>query len=55
MGVWSSDDMALTEGQMTRSASSVSADFRYERIDGVSHWIPVEAPDQLNALLIDFL
>jgi len=55
MGVWSSEDMALTEGQMTRSASSVSGDFRYERIDGVSHWIPVEAPDQLNALLVDFL
>ncbi|MEP6658458.1 MAG: alpha/beta hydrolase [Acidimicrobiales bacterium] len=55
MGVWSSADMALTEGQMTRSASNVSGDFRYERIDGVSHWIPVEAPDQLNALLLDFL
>ena len=55
MGVWSSDDTALTEGQMSRSASSVSGDFRYERIDGVSHWIPVEAPDQLNALLLNFL
>ena len=54
MGVWSSNDMALTEGQMTRSASNVSGDFRYERIDGVSHWIPVEAPDKLNTSFSTF-
>ena len=54
MGVWSSKDEALTEAQMKNSADHVSGGFRYERIDGISHWIPTAAPDQLNALLLDF-
>jgi pimeloyl-ACP methyl ester carboxylesterase len=55
MGVWSSGDPALTEGQMTRSAAHVSGDWRYERIDGPGHWMQLEAPDEVNRLLLDFL
>jgi pimeloyl-ACP methyl ester carboxylesterase len=55
MGVWSSGDMALTEGQMTRSAAHVAGPWRYERLDGPGHWMQLEAPDALNGLLIDFL
>ena len=55
MGVWSSGDMALLEPQMKNSASMVEGEWRYERIDGSGHWIPVEAPDALNRLLLDFL
>ena len=55
MGVWSSDDYALTEVQMTASAEHVTGPWRYERIEGVGHDIPVAAPDQLNELLLDFL
>jgi pimeloyl-ACP methyl ester carboxylesterase len=52
MGVWSTDDMALTERQMTDSEKHVAGEWRYERIEDVSHWIPVEAPDRLNELLV---
>jgi pimeloyl-ACP methyl ester carboxylesterase len=55
MGVWSSDDFALTEVQMTASADHVTGPWRYERIEGVGHDVPSAAPDQLNALLLDFL
>ena len=55
MGVWSSGDFALTEGQMTRSAAGVSGPWRYERIDGPGHWMQLEAPEQVNRLLLDFL
>ena len=55
MGVWSKDDMALVEENVTGSAAHVTADWRYERIDGAGHWIPLEAPDELTALLLDFL
>ena len=55
MGVWSSGDYALTEVQMTASADHVTGPWRYERIEGVGHDVPVAAPDQLNALLLDFL
>jgi pimeloyl-ACP methyl ester carboxylesterase len=55
MGVWSSRDVALVERQMTDSARFCMAGFRYERLDGVGHWIPLQAPDRLNPLLLDYL
>ena len=55
MGVWSSGDMALTEGQMTRSRDHVAGSWRYERLDGPDHWMQLEAPDAVNRLLLDFL
>ena len=55
MGIWSSGDMALTEAQMVGSQPFVSGEWRYERIDGVGHWIPLEAPQVLSRLLVDFL
>jgi pimeloyl-ACP methyl ester carboxylesterase len=55
MGIWSSGDFALTEGQMTRSAEHVSGPWRYERLEGPGHWMQLEAPDEVNRLLLDFL
>jgi pimeloyl-ACP methyl ester carboxylesterase len=55
MGVWSSGDIALTERQMTDSEQSVAAGWRYERLDGPGHWMQLEAPEEVNRLLIDFL
>ena len=55
MGVFSTGDLYLTEDAMTRSAEFIKAPWRYERIEGVSHWIPSDAPDQFNRLMLDFL
>jgi pimeloyl-ACP methyl ester carboxylesterase len=55
LGVWSSGDFALTEAQMTRSAEHVAGPWRYERLEGPGHWMQLEAPDRVNALLLDFL
>ena len=55
MGVWSTGDIALTETQMTDSAENVAGSWRYQRLDGPGHWMQLDAPDQLNALLLDFL
>jgi len=55
LGVWSSGDFALTEEQMTRSGEYVSGPWRYERVEGPGHWMQLEAPDQVNRLLLDFL
>jgi pimeloyl-ACP methyl ester carboxylesterase len=55
LGVWSSGDPVLTEVQMTDSARNVAGEWRYERLDGPGHWLQLEAPDQVNALLLDFL
>ncbi len=55
MGVWSTGDFALTEGQMTRSAGHVAGPWRYERVEGPGHWMQLEAPEEVTRLLIDFL
>ena len=55
MGVWSTGDFAVTEVQMTDSGSNVAGSWRYERLDGPGHWLQLDAPEQVNALLLDFL
>ena len=55
MGIWSTGDDALTEVQMTDSAENVAGPWRYERLDGPGHWLQLDAPDRVNALLLDFL
>jgi pimeloyl-ACP methyl ester carboxylesterase len=55
LGVWSSGDFALTEAQMTRSAEHVAGPWRYARLEGPGHWMQLEAPERVNALLLDFL
>jgi pimeloyl-ACP methyl ester carboxylesterase len=55
MGLWSTGDIALTEVQMTDSVKNMAGSWRYERLDGPGHWMQLEAPDQVNALLLDFL
>jgi pimeloyl-ACP methyl ester carboxylesterase len=55
LGVWSTGDHHLIEAGMIRSAEQVAGPWRYERIEGAGHWIPVDAPDRLNGLLREFL
>ncbi|HEX6417642.1 MAG TPA: alpha/beta fold hydrolase [Acidimicrobiales bacterium] len=55
LGVWSAGDMALTEQQMVSSAAHVTGRWRYERVEEVGHWIPLEAPEALAAMLVDHL
>jgi len=55
LGIWSSGDDYLTEGPMLRSGEQVEAEWRYERIEGASHWIQLDEPQRLNELLLGFL
>ena len=55
LGVWSTGDFALTEQQMVGSGEFVSGPWRYERLEGVGHWMQREAPDRVNQLLVEFL
>ncbi len=55
MYVWSTDDIALGREAAESTGAFVSAPYRFEVLDGVSHWVPETAPDRLNALLLDFL
>jgi pimeloyl-ACP methyl ester carboxylesterase len=55
LGVWSPGDVALAEDQMTGSQRFVDAAFRYERIEGASHWIPLDAPERLASLVLEWV
>jgi pimeloyl-ACP methyl ester carboxylesterase len=55
LGVFGSEDLYLVEGPMLASAEHVRGPWRYERFDGAGHWIPLEQPDRLNRLLLEFL
>ncbi|HVL33856.1 MAG TPA: alpha/beta hydrolase [Actinomycetota bacterium] len=55
MGIWSDGDYHLIEDGMKDSGKHVTGPWRYERIDGASHWVPVDAPERLNELLLKFL
>ena len=55
LGIWSTHDLALTEEQMVGSERYVAGSWRYERIDGAGHWMQLERPDDVSALLLDFL
>src|SRR6266699_3538763 len=54
MGVFGTADLYLTEDAMVSSRSKVTGPWRYERLEGACHFIPLEEPDRLNALLLDF-
>jgi pimeloyl-ACP methyl ester carboxylesterase len=55
LGLWSDGDAYLLEHGMTRSERFVDAPFRYERIEGASHWMQRDAADRVNTLLTEFL
>ena len=55
MGIWGSSDHYLTEAQMLGSSAYVDADWRYERLEGASHWLQLDQPERVNALLLNFL
>ena len=55
MGIWSAGDLAVTEQAMTGTERYVAGGWRYERIEDAGHWLPLDAPAQVNRLLLDFL
>jgi pimeloyl-ACP methyl ester carboxylesterase len=55
LGIWSTNDHYLDGERMEKSGAYVKAPWRYEVLEGASHWIPLDAPDRLNALLFDWL
>lgn len=55
MVIWGEADTYLGIGLLERSVAKISGPVRVERLGGVSHWVQQEAPDAVNALLVDWL
>lgn len=55
LGIWSTNDHYLQGERVEKSGTYVAGPWRYEQIEGASHWIPLDAPDRLNELLLEWL
>ncbi len=53
--VWSTEDIALGRRAAEATADLVSGPYRFEVLEGVSHWIPDVVPDRLNRLILEHL
>ena len=53
--VWSTEDPAISRDAADACAKYVTGPFRYEILEGVDHWVPELAADQLNGLLLQHL
>lgn len=51
--VWSDGDPALGRWAAERTRGWVSGDYRFEVLEGVSHWIPDERPEVLARLALE--
>ena len=55
MFTWSDEDTALCEDGARLTAEYVEGPYRFEVLEGVSHWIPDLAAEQMSSLLVDHL
>lgn len=53
--VWGSDDMGVGPVAAHGTGAWVKAPYEFLTFDGVSHWVPEEAPDRLSAALLAHL
>lgn len=51
--VWGTEDIAVGPAAAQRCATYVAAPYRFVALDGVSHWIPEEAPSLLVQAVLD--
>lgn len=54
LGIWSSEDHCLAEDQMRRSGRRMAAPWRYERITGAGHWVPLEEAERIATLALEW-
>jgi pimeloyl-ACP methyl ester carboxylesterase len=53
--VWSDHDIALGRRAAESTVEWVTGPYRFEVLEGVSHWIPETAPGDLNRILLEHL
>lgn len=51
--VWSTGDTALDRAAAEATGRYVTGPYRFEVLDGVSHWVPEEAPERVTAMLLE--
>ena len=55
MFVWSTNDPALGREGAEATGQYIEGPYRFEILEGISHWIPEQAADELNRLLLEHI
>jgi len=53
--VWSDGDCCLGRDAAAGTAEFVEGPYQFEVLEGISHWVPEKAADELTALLLNHL
>lgn len=53
--IWSTGDLALGRAAAEATVEWVAGRYRFDVLEGVSHWVPEEAPEELGRLLLEHL
>ncbi|MFJ8074107.1 alpha/beta fold hydrolase [Streptomyces sp. NPDC096176] len=53
--VWSTEDIAFGPAAAQETGRWVAGPYRFVTLEGISHWVPEEAPETLNRLLLEHL
>jgi pimeloyl-ACP methyl ester carboxylesterase len=53
--IWSTQDIALGEAAAMETAKYVTGPYRFEKLEGKTHWLLGEAPDQVSALVLEHI
>ncbi|MDG4792781.1 alpha/beta hydrolase [Micromonospora sp. WMMD1082] len=53
--VWSTQDAGVGSTAAVGTKEWVGGDYRFEILEGISHWVPEEAGDQLSAAVLEHL
>ena len=53
--VWSTDDPALGREAAEGTAAYMTGPYEFVELEGVGHWVPEDAPGELNRLLLEHL
>lgn len=54
LGAWCDRNHCVAEDQMRQSQRRMQAPWRYERITGARHWLPLEQPQRVAELALDW-
>lgn len=55
LGIWSDLDPFLAGDQMAHSERHMNAPWRFQRIEGAGHWLPLECPRRIAELALGWL
>jgi pimeloyl-ACP methyl ester carboxylesterase len=51
--VWGTEDIAVSRAAAEACAGYVTADYSFVELDGVSHWVPEQRPDEVSRLALE--